>query len=362
MTVCKRNDAIDYYISGKVFKDDKQNQSVKNALNDNGSIKELPVRNIDATELRNTTPIDLTPVNRNCLVYVKDESKVSACHFTYDVPQGWVKDKKNLVVVSGGGTSSLSYKIDDLYLKDAVASFMHFKDAGVSKLISEFHYPFYAPFDITTVSKAYYEMYVPEGKWGTLCLPFYVYKDQMSNDIELYELKGTMYNNGHYYANVSKVDHIESNVPYIVKSVSGNYHEIKYGYTASNSNSMVKKTVLKANYLTGVYSQTTATPGTYVLQDLADGLAFYRVAAGDEPTMYQFRAYFTKPDGDAGKAKAFVIRFENGTTTTIKPNDWAGPEPVVVQTYDVSGVRRQGLRKGLNIVKMSDGSVRKVIK
>lgn len=356
VTLYDASSPIDYFVSGQMWGSSEKSSSAVTA-----ALSNPLAMNIDGTDLRNTNtnPIDLTPVNRNCLVYVKDESKVSTCHYTYDVHQGWVKDKKNLVVVSGGGTSPLSYKIEDLYLKDAVASFMHFQDAGVpNHPISEFHYPFYAPFDITTVSKAYYEMYVPEGKWGTLCLPFYVDKAQMSKDIELYKLNGTMYSNGHYYANVSKVDYIESNVPYIVKVVSGNYHEI-----TSNSNSYVKKTVLnQADYLTGVYSQTTATPGTYVLQNLNDGLAFYRVAAGEEPTMYQFRAYFTKPDGGTEKAKAFVIRFEDGTTTTIKPNDWAGPEPVVVQTYDVSGVRRQGLRKGLNIVRMSDGSVRKVIK
>ncbi len=110
-------------------------------------------------------------------------------------------------------------------------------------------------------------------------------------------------------------------------------------------------------HLTGVYSATTAPVGSYVLQNHTDGqgVAFYLVN-GTQPTVNPFRAYFT----DDSSVKAVNVIFDDEDETTAISTVDGGTPTEGAEVYSLSGVRQQSLQKGVNIVRMKDGSVKKV--
>lgn len=72
---------------------------------------------------------------------------------------------------------------------------------------------------------------------------------------------------------------------------------------------------------------------------------------------------FATYDGDKAKLTNILDEIKNFLNTptgieTIKPTDNAQATAI----YDVNGVRQNSLTKGINIVKMSDGTTKKIIK
>lgn len=125
---------------------------------------------------------------------------------------------------------------------------------------------------------------------------------------------------------------------------------------------VLRTDALVHNKLYGVYQKTITNEGDFVLQYLPkkDGLAFYHVATGQEPTIYQFHAFLYEPD--LKFAKSVFLMFDDGTTTEVKPIDWSDEANEPKQIYGVNGVRQQGLKKGINIVRMTNGNVKKILK
>lgn len=109
--------------------------------------------------------------------------------------------------------------------------------------------------------------------------------------------------------------------------------------------------------LTGVYEDTAAPEGTYVLQNQpeVDGVAFYVVATADV-TVSANRAYLKAPAADAG-VKAF--RFPAEETTGINAINalTAGKAEI----FSVAGARIPSLQKGVNIIRTADGKTTKVL-
>ena len=144
----------------------------------------------------------------------------------------------------------------------------------------------------------------------------------------------------------------EMNVPYIL-------------YAENGANSFLedwgKGIELKytEGLLTGVYEDTDAPEGTYVLQNQPefDGVAFYVV----EPTtavvtVSANRAYLTAPAADAG-VKAF--RFPAEETTGI--NAISALTAGKAEIFSVAGARIPSLQKGVNIIRTADGKTTKVL-
>ena len=88
--------------------------------------------------------------------------------------------------------------------------------------------------------------------------------------------------------------------------------------------------------LTGVYTETTATAGTYVLQNNDDLVGFYQVATGEEPTVGANRAYLT---ARSNGVKAFFF----GDVTAIK-NVFEGV--AASNIYDLNGRKVSKMQKG----------------
>lgn len=115
------------------------------------------------------------------------------------------------------------------------------------------------------------------------------------------------------------------------------------------------KNTYTVGLLTGVYADTPATPGTYVLQNQSGTVAFYKVTSGNEPTVGKNRAYVNAGAFGAG-IKAFF--FDEDETTAIESLDalTSGEYDAI---YNAAGIQVEALQKGLNIV-VKDGKSYKI--
>ena len=178
-----------------------------------------------------------------------------------------------------------------------------------------------------------------DGGYATTMVPFAV--ATLPNGLKAYRCAEVAEN----VLTLEEVNALEANKPYIVEG------------TAAKVTGDAQGTELtyKEGLLTGVYAETPATKGSYVLQKLNDVIGFYQVAEGKQPTIGANHAYLTVASQSAG-VRAF---FFPGTTTGISALQMLldGNSEI----YDMNGVRTQQLKKGMNIIRMQDGTTRKIM-
>ena len=112
--------------------------------------------------------------------------------------------------------------------------------------------------------------------------------------------------------------------------------------SAAESLSVYAKGTPVAGLLTGVYENTPAPVGSYVLQKL-DKVGFYLVAEGNQPTVGANRCYLTVP---AAGVKAFFLN--GGDATGISGVDANVDANEAI--YNLAGQRINKLQKGINII------------
>ena len=96
--------------------------------------------------------------------------------------------------------------------------------------------------------------------------------------------------------------------------------------------------------LTGVYEDTPAPVGSYVLQNNNDRIGFYQVVRNQQPTVKANRCYLTAP---AAGVKAFFFNADDATGIEMVNGQWSmvnGP------VYNLAGQRLGKMQKGINIV------------
>lgn len=147
-----------------------------------------------------------------------------------------------------------------------------------------------------------------------------------------------------------KVDAPAANTPYILYAASGYEGAALTGYGTASSETYTE------GLLTGVYTATTAPVNSYVLQNNdPEGVGFYQVESGNQPTVGANRCYLTVPDPSR---KAFFFDFGGESTAINAINALTSGD---VQFYNAAGARVPGLQKGMNIVKKADGKTFKVM-
>ncbi len=107
----------------------------------------------------------------------------------------------------------------------------------------------------------------------------------------------------------------------------------------------------------------TAADNAWLLQDGANGLGFYKVRDESEITVPAYRAWVTHDESavaQGGSVKGLTFVVKDGESTAISTPDATAPA-AVRDIHGLSGARQDGLRKGINIVRMTDGTVRKVM-
>lgn len=127
---------------------------------------------------------------------------------------------------------------------------------------------------------------------------------------------------------------IPANTPVIIETPVAN--------TLPVSGIYVKGTPV-TGLLTGVYENTPAPVGSYVLQNLNGKVGFYQVAEGNQPTVGANRCYLTVP---AAGVKAFFLN--GGDATGISGVDANVDANEAI--YNLAGQRINKFQKGINII------------
>lgn len=199
-------------------------------------------------------------------------------------------------------------------------------------------------FNISPATKNSVDVKLSAAKVGTTILPF---EADIPEGVDAYTVSGIESE----LLTLTKVTtgKFAANTPYLIAGEESTNTLEGYG---------VAKTVsYTSGLLTGVYTATAAPVGSYVLQKNDELLAFYKVAEGKQPNVGAYRAYLTVPNNNA---RALFFSFDDDNkTTAVKTIEalTSGKSEI----YNTSGVRQNALQKGMNILKMEDGSIRKVM-
>lgn len=110
--------------------------------------------------------------------------------------------------------------------------------------------------------------------------------------------------------------------------------------TSFSFSSLKSEGTPQVGMLTGVYADTAAPEGSYVLQNLNDKIGFYQVAADRQPTVNANHCYLTSEAG----VKAFFL------TDDVSTGIDAVAEEEATAIYNMQGMRVQRMQKGINIV------------
>lgn len=102
----------------------------------------------------------------------------------------------------------------------------------------------------------------------------------------------------------------------------------------------------KVGWLTGVYEDTKAPVGSYVLQNIDGKVGFYQVERNNQPTVKANRAYLT---ASAANVKAFFFN-EDDATSINEALRMKNEEINEGAVYNLAGQRIGKMQKGINIV------------
>lgn len=179
------------------------------------------------------------------------------------------------------------------------------------------------------VAKASITINTTAAGWGTVMLPFAV--ASLPDGVKAYSCAAVADD----VLTLEPVTELAANTPYIIE---GAWNETLTGDAKGTA------LTYTAGLLTGVYADTEAVAGSYVLQDQADGLGFYKVEEV-KPTVGANRAYLTyEAPAEGGEVKFFRL---GDTTTAVNTVKVAGNSAVI---YNLAGQRVNGAQKGIYIV------------
>lgn len=185
-----------------------------------------------------------------------------------------------------------------------------------------------------------YPLIVTDAGATTLVLPFNVAEAKLPENVKAFELT---YENDVIKA--TEVTSITADHPVLINAPKGQYNIVSgenYDHVFNFSNRTTTNGVLTGVYNTELpYSYVPAD--SYVLQNGADGLGFYKVDAANTIKITSFRAYLTVPT----TARSLKIVYGDETTgiSTTK-NESAKSNEI----YNLNGQRVSKAQKGLYIV------------
>ena len=201
-----------------------------------------------------------------------------------------------------------------------------------------------ADFSIQEVAEASVPITIAaDVKFATRIFPF---TPSLPSGVKAYSCSAVDDDNSEYLK-LEEVDEPAANIPYILYAENGYSGADLTGYGTAI------KDCYDEGWLTGVYTSRAATEGTYVLQNQSGTIAFYKVE-DVKPTVGEYRCYLTVPGGGA---RALHFDFDETTAVETIQALTAGKNTI----YNVAGKVVPSLQKGLNIIKTSDGKIRKVI-
>lgn len=191
-----------------------------------------------------------------------------------------------------------------------------------------------------------YTLEVSNAGWATVCLPF---QFAVPEGMKLFTVTGRNENDR---LDVTEVITPEANKPYLVEAQPGSY--FLTGFTEEADE--YADGYLRNGLLQGCYAEKYIPRGNYVLQNHNGTKGFYRVSEDGSVKIGPNRAYLTV-DADEQAADEFVIDCSD-LTIARQVN---AEENQIVGIFDMGGQRQEKLRKGLNLVRYSDGTTIKMM-
>ena len=280
----------------------------------------------DATGLTNTAAITLTPANENALLLVSDAARLT--------------NTKNVVVTDGTAYTAANIELTDGYL-------------------------FRSPYDINATAASYTRSGLEASTWGTAVLPFdldvetctaaSIYEfTSADEDNVTFTLKadGTVAANTPFVYYTEQAGDVTFTGTSIAKTLSG-YQVQDIGQTGWSIAQSMEETVIDD-------VAADATLSAYDVYGIS-GTDF--VHATKKLTLKPFRAFFlkAKSSGEGGAKARYAIRMEDGGAATAVSGRPSASTAVEVARYNTAGQRLSAPQPGLNIVRMSDHSVKKVM-
>ena len=199
-----------------------------------------------------------------------------------------------------------------------------------------------ADFKLVEATKPSVAINTTETGWGTVMLPFAV--AALPTDVKAYtcaDAEGST-------LTLVPANALKANTPYIIE---GAWNETLYG------NALGTALTNTEGWLTGVYVETDAPVGSYVLQNLDGVVGFYKVAENKQPKVGANHAYLTVQT--AGGETAREAYFLSGEATGIMAIDALTSGNATI--FNAAGAQIPALQKGMNIVRKADGKSYKVI-
>ncbi len=203
----------------------------------------------------------------------------------------------------------------------------------------------HSTFTITPATKPVVDVTVKAGKFAGRIFPF---KPELTlpEGVKAYTCAGVV--DG--VLTLDEVtDGLVANTPYLLENTTAaDYITSQTGFGAAYQLDYAE------GELMGTYaSEGYLTQGYYVLQTLNDKQAFYLVDAADKFPCQPYRVQL--------KAQTNGVRCIGFPGTTDAINSLLSGDAATTAIYDMNGVRRNGLQKGVNIIRLSDGKTQKVI-
>ncbi len=311
-------------VSGTWKEEDKPLLDYVVKANSNVNVVDLQ----DVDEVSENTVVDVTDFdNKNVLVYVKDGS--------------------DLTVVANGEEKTTNV-VKNEYCENLVVEDM--VEINIAK-----------PFTAKTVK---YERELNGETWGTVCLPFAVNTD---SKVKYYTVKGFV--NG--AIKVKAVASVPANVPCIFKkltsddvlSVEGEEKDVETTDALLVSPKSADGVFLAGSYRNNIIVGETgvagAASGVYYLE------ANNFVQGDDVIQLDTYRAVIdtrecTSNTSSARTRSAMSQSFDTELATAIEEAD--AEEATGTEFFNANGIKTNGMTSGVNIIKYTDGTVKKVIR
>lgn len=264
-------------------------------------LSDASVTCIDVTGLSNATPLELNSANPNCLFIASNASALS--------------NVKNVIIKGDNGNVCENLQINS-------------------------DYSFRAPFDFTAENASTYKS-VSSAGFATFVLP---YDCEVPEYAEAYAVNSISGNE----LQCAPVSQMKANEPVLLSN------EGEYSFIA-NDVEVLANTNPQSGCLTGTYEAATAPKDSYVLQQQNGVVAFYKVVEDNAQKIVPFSAYL----GQQPEVAVNKLTISLGETTSLSDVEVAESE--ISAIYDLTGKKYETMQPGINLVKMTDGSVKKVI-
>lgn len=195
-----------------------------------------------------------------------------------------------------------------------------------------------ADFTLVETAKPSITINTTAAGWGTVMLPFAV--ASLPTGVKAYtcdKIEGIT-------LTLDEVDALEANKPYIIE---GAWNEVVSG------DAQGKALTATEGLLTGTYTTIAAPNGSYILQNQGGKVAFYQVDTSKyTPNVPANRAYLEAP------STARALYFDAATAIKTIEALTSGEAEI----YGANGARQNGLKKGVNIIKRGDKTMKVMVK